>query len=104
MTINLELFWHHEDAVWQWFQNTELSKLPKSPPAQAVIQHFLYYDESAKVLTIFRPEGGHSFCGMLKMTTASLRKILNVNKLSREVRESRETKIAIDNYIKSLQS
>ena len=104
MTINLELFWHHEDAIWHWFQNTELSKLPKSPPAQAVIQHFLYYDETAKQLTIFRPEEVHTFCGMLKMTTASLREILNINKLSREVRESRETKIAIDNYIKSLQS
>ena len=104
MTINLELFWHHEDAVWQWFQNTELSKLPKSPPAQAVIQHFLYYDEAKKQLTIFRPDDVHTFSGILKMTPASLREILNINKLSRDVRESRETKIAIDNYIKSLQS
>jgi hypothetical protein len=104
MTLNLELFWHHEDQIWQWFQSTELSKLPKSIPAHAVIQHFLYFDEDKKQLTIFRPDDVHTFCGMLKMTTASLREILNINKLSRDVRESRETKIAIDNYIKSLQS
>ena len=104
MTLNIELFWHHEDAIWQWFQNTELSKIPKSPPARAVIQYFLYFDETTKQLTIFRPENVHTFCGILKMTPASLRKILNINKLSREVRKSRETKIAIDNHIKSLQS
>ena len=104
MTLNIELFWHHEDQEWQWFQSTALSKIPKSPPAQAVIQHFLYYDEEGKFLTIFRPETSHTFCGILKLTPASLREILNVNKLSREVRESRETKIAIDTYIKSLQS
>ena len=104
MTLNIELFWHHEDQQWQWYQTTELSKIPKSAPAKAVIQYFLYYDEDGKFLTIFRPEGAHTFCGMLKMTSASLREILNVNKLSRDVREARETKVAVDTYIKSLQS
>ena len=104
MTLNIELFWHYEDQQWQWFQNTALSKIPKSAPAKAVIQYFLYYDEDGKFLTIFRPEGAHAFCGMLKMTSASLREILNINKLCRDVREARETKVAVDTYSKSLQS
>jgi len=104
MTLNIELFWHYEDQQWQWFQNTALSKIPKSAPAKAVIQYFLYYNEEGKFLTLFRPEGSHTISGILKLTPASIREILNVNKLSREVRESRSTKVAIDTYIKSLQS
>lgn len=103
MTLNIELFWHHEDAVWQWFQTTELSKIPKAPPAKAVIEYFLYYNEEGKFLTLFRPEGSHMISGILKLTPASVREILNVNKLSRTIRESRNTMVAIDHYIKLLQ-
>ena len=104
MTLNIELFWGHEDQQWHWYQTTELSKIPKTAPAKAVIQYFLYFDEDNQCLTIKRPINGHAFCGILKMTPASLREILNINKLSRKVRESRETLIAVDNYIKNLQS
>ena len=106
MNINISLHWNFSDPRWEVYNKTKLYAMHTALPSKAVCLYKLFVNSESK-LCIIPPQTEenhiHESCGIIGFTTESLRELLKVNKVSREIRESRETLNIINNYILSLQ-
>lgn len=101
MNINIQLQWDALDPRWEVFNKTELAKILECPPGKAVIRYALLQDADGK-LCIFS-QGQTEVVGEIGFTPEGLREILEVNRLTRDIRTSRNTLIKVNHYILSLQ-
>jgi hypothetical protein len=101
MNINIQLFWDSLDQRWEVFNKTELAKVIECPPGKAIIRWPLLQTPDGK-LCIF-DHGETEVVGQIGFTPEGLREILKVNRLTRDIRTSRNTLISVNNYILSLQ-
>lgn len=100
MNINIDLIWDSLDPRWEIFNQTKLAKVLELPKSKAVCSFFLHWEDDKLVVLPTQQQ----LVGTIGFSQQGIREITGVKRLTRDVRESRATLQAVNNYLLSLQS
>lgn len=102
MQIHIDLFWESLDPRWDVFNKTNLAKINECPPGKAVLKYNLYQEDGKLRMIPIDPTTAE-IVGQIGFPQPAVRQILNVNRLTREIRASRATFETLNLYILSQQ-